>query len=204
MKKVLFIVLTIIGFSATSSAQVRYGIKAGANFATITASYAGSSSSSGTLIGYHGGIVLDAPLSEKWSLQPNLLYSLKGGKSDASSTSSGGTGKLSYIELPVNAAYHITDQFLIGAGPYVGYLLSVSNDQGSSSTDGVNKIDYGVNAMVSYEITEGLVLGANYSYGLANTIDMNYINQQSGGFGSLLGDISAKNRVIGVSLTKFF
>lgn len=204
MKKIFLTLLSISLFSAATSAQMRFGIKGGLNLANISVSPAQSNPPK-SIIGFHGGVVLDAALTDKISIQPNLLFSLKG----ASGSVSIGTGTieskatLNYIEVPVNFVYSVTDAFTVGAGPYLGYALSgnsavTSTISGFSSynesldfeKEKIKRLDFGLNFTAGYEVTEGIVISANYSLGLANISDD--------------ANVTSKNNVIGFSVTKFF
>ncbi|PUZ28314.1 hypothetical protein DCC81_02175 [Chitinophaga parva] len=124
-----------------------------------------------------------------------------------------GTGQsllLDYLELPVNAVYKFSLPFgklAVGAGPYVAYGLAgrfdyvLENGSGTNATASrdvtfskaysntsinMERWDAGLNGMLSLEFNNYLVVGANYSYGLAN------INRSN--FGDL------HNRYLGVTL----
>jgi Outer membrane protein beta-barrel domain len=199
MKKILLTLITIIAVNAAINAQMRFGVKGGVNLASISTSDKTVSTSSA--LGFHGGIVLDAPLSESISIQPNLLFSQKGFSLDASGISSKVT--FNYIEVPVNFLFNATDALTIGAGPFLGYALSASAKttfNGQTQTTDVDfdnksqRIDYGLNITAGYEVIEGLVISANYSLGLAN------INKDA----TTSSTNTIKNNVIGFSVTKFF
>jgi hypothetical protein len=199
MKKILLTLITIIAVNASINAQMRFGVKGGLNLASISTSDKTVPTSSA--LGFHGGIVLDAPLSESISIQPNLLFSQKGFSLDASGISSKVT--FNYIEIPVNFLYNATDALTIGAGPFLGYALSASAKttfNGQTQTTDVDfdnksqRVDYGLNITAGYEIIEGLVISANYSLGLAN------LNKDA----TTSSTNTIKNNVIGFSVTKFF
>lgn len=200
MKKTALTLITIIAITATTSAQIRFGIKGGLNLANQSVKYfiAGASSplSPDIRVGFHAGVLLDVPLSKHISIQPNLLFSQKGFKLSSNTTGTFHTGTYNYIELPVNVIYHINEKFSIGAGPYLGYALSGTQSSGFLSVDipfgsgQGRRLDFGLNALIGYEIIDGLVISSNYSLGLANISDD--------------GSSPVKNNVIGVSLTKFF
>ncbi len=198
MKKILLTLITIIAVNAAVDAQMRFGVKGGVNLAN--ASVTGFSTSS--ILSFHGGIVLDASLSESISIQPNLLFSQKGFQLDLLGSSSKAT--FNYIEVPVNFMYKVSDAFSVGAGPYLGYAISGSTKSTSSAgvttnkdvdftTDKVNRFDYGLNITAGYEVIEGLAVSINYSLGLAN------LNSDTSSSAQTI-----KNNVIGFSVTKFF
>jgi Outer membrane protein beta-barrel domain len=200
MKKILLTLITIVAINATVNAQMRFGVKGGLNLANVSITNASGITPKSSLF-FHGGIVLDASLSESISIQPNLLFSQKGYSLDASGATSKAT--FNYIEIPVNFLYNATDALTIGAGPYLGYALSGSAKttiNGQTRTDDIDfdndakRVDYGLNITAGYEVIEGLVISANYSLGLAN------INKDV----TTSSTNTIKNNVIGFSVTKFF
>ena len=197
MKKILLTIITIFAINAVASAQMRFGIKGGLNLAneSISSSALGGLSLSPSMrIGFHAGLVMDSPITESISIQPNLLFSQKGFKLSANGNDISTT--FNYIELPINFLYHASESFSVGAGPYLGYALSGTVSSGSQNTNvtfgsgEARRLDYGLNLTAGYEVSPGLVISANYSLGLANISDDS--------------SETIKNNVIGFSLTKFF
>lgn len=105
-----------------------------------------------------------------------------------------------YLEIPLNAVVNF-DGFYLGAGPYLGYAISGkykakytgTGEEDSSlekdlkignNKDEIKPLDFGLNAMAGYKLTNGLNFGLNYGLGLANT----------GAEGN--NDYKASNRVI--------
>jgi hypothetical protein len=203
MKKSLLTILFFLSITTISFSQVRFGVRGGLNLASQNANIGGIAVSSGTLVSFHAGLVLDAPLTESISIQPALLYSVKGsGESSSTSgsvTTSSAKASFNYLEVPIDILYNINESFSVGAGPYLGYLLSVTSDK-ATSTGESKKLDYGLNIVANYTIVDGLQVGARYSLGLGNLVDTNALS----GSGISFGDVSLKNNVIGISITKFF
>ncbi|MEA5256329.1 porin family protein [Arcicella aquatica] len=195
MKKTFLLILSLIAFSYASKAQTRFGIKGGVNFANTTNSIGGISVSGSSITSFHVGGVLESRLSERVFIQPNLLFSQKGTSIEISGLGSG-KDTYSYLELPVNVLYEVADYFTLGGGPYLGYALSAKTTSGGVSQDiefgagGMKRLDYGLNFTAGYEVIDGLTISANYSLGLANIADIN--------------NVTIKNNVIGISVTKFF
>ncbi|MES1159775.1 MAG: porin family protein, partial [Bacteroidota bacterium] len=132
----------------------KFGIKGGLN---LTSLYVDDVSSEHMKVGFNAGIFAKLPVTKGFSIQPELLYSVKGAK-DTYSKFVQGDGEyrfnLGYMELPVLAVVNITPNFNIHAGPYVGYLVSakvkdVKNDgsiEGASDlkADNFNRWDVGL------------------------------------------------------------
>ncbi|WP_126650841.1 porin family protein [Chryseobacterium aureum] len=120
----------------SSGSPVKFGVKAGFN----ASSFSNSNSNYGEYnekvkLGSHVGVFVTVPVAEKFSIQPELLFSQMGSKTEQkytySSLSDGYLVKrefsyktnLNYLVLPVMVQYHILPQLYVEAGPEFGYLL---------------------------------------------------------------------------------
>jgi hypothetical protein len=168
MKKLIF-TLSLIGLVATGAfAQVSVGIKGGLNIANQKYSAEGFSISPDALIGFHiGGYVNIAP-SEKFSIQPELLFSTAGSKFDFDGAST--ETKLSYITIPVMLKFNPAPIFNIHAGPQFGFLMSAKQDD-EDIKDGLKGLDLGIGAGIGVDLPMGLNFTARYVAGLSNIAD---------------------------------
>jgi len=180
MKKITLTLLGLVAFSTSALAQqeVKFGPKAGVNFANITGKDAEDNK---MLIGFHVGAFAEIKFNDKFAIQPEILYSAQGNKRESSAPSMGATvkedRKINYINVPIMAKYYIVPSFAVEAGPYVGFLTS-ANSKGSQTIAGVttdtetdikdftNSIDFGVGAGVSFNLDNGFFIGARYNLGL--------------------------------------
>ena len=104
-------------------------------------------------------------MSDKFAIQPELLYSAQGGK-----ISTGGanyTTNLNYFNIPVMAKYYVADAFSIEAGPQIGFLMSAKSD-GTDIKDMCNSTDFGFNLGAGYDLNETMSLGLRYTMGLTD------------------------------------
>ena len=196
MKKLLiFTAIALFGFTNVNAQDVNFGAKAGVNFASITGDDIGELDSKTS---FHVGFVAEIVISEKFSFQPELLYSAQG------ATLSGFDVdvdlNLDYLNLPLMAKFYVGEGFSLEAGPQVGYLLSakvkasgVGESEEEDIKDVVKGIDFGVNFGIGYKLDIGLNFGARYNLGLSNDND----DPES-------PDDSYKNSVIQVSVGYFF
>lgn len=67
-----------MGLTTVNEQEVTFGAKAGVNFANVT----GDVENADSKIGFHVGRIVEIAISEKFSIQPELLYSAKGYKSE--------------------------------------------------------------------------------------------------------------------------
>ncbi|WP_304158004.1 porin family protein, partial [Mesonia mobilis] len=147
--------------------------------------------------GLHIGAIAELMLTESFSIQPELLYSMQGAKSEYSDsytemgvtvTESGEAElKLDYIVLPILAKYYITEGFSVQAGPQVGFLMSAKAEGDYTATamgtsvsesfsedvkDELSTVDFGVSAGLGYDLDMGVFFQARYYLGLSNIYDV--------------------------------
>lgn len=176
MNKFVLSLLLAVGLAGTAQAQMRVGIKAGANMAQYTNV---DLTGHGFVIGPQAGFTLNAPITSDgfFSVQPELLYSQKGDKIEDLTTS-----RLHYVDLPVLARIN-ADGFIFEAGPQVGFLAAGTHKQYQringqttdsrtfSSTDGLHRFDVGYVAGVGYQLASGPNIGLRYNGGLTRLLD---------------------------------
>ncbi|GAB3692254.1 hypothetical protein GCM10027592_11010 [Spirosoma flavus] len=207
MKKITILTAGLFFAALTSFAQVRIGVTGGLQMANQKNDIGGFSISGSNRIGYTAGLMLDAALSESFSIRPQVLYSVKGTKFDLSGLSGGLTDgnvtlAFNYIEVPIQVTYGLQagpGRVVLGAGPYVGYALSGSTSgsvQGQSGSetvdfgsgeDQVKRLDYGLRLSGGYELSSGLSISAFYSPGLANLANGSSQTTTNSAFGLTLG-----------------
>ena len=168
MKKLLLII-TVFAFAFNANAQegINFGVKAGVNFATITGDDVDDVKSRTS---FHFGVFTEISISDKFSVQPELLYSSQGAKSD----NSGDELKLDYLNLPIMAKFYVAEGFSLEAGPQVGFLMSAKFDVDGGSEDikdETSDIDFGLNFGLGFQMETGLSFGARYKLGLSNILD---------------------------------
>lgn len=172
MRNLLFLSLISI-FLLSSCATTRYGARLGGNYATIAGDETDNLDGK---IGFFFGGVAELGVSDKFAVQPEVLFSQQGAKY---SDSDGFDGKfnLNYINVPVMAKYKVSDAFSIEAGPQLGFLLSAKDkyDSPISGEDDIKEFisntDFGGNIGVGYELDSGLNFNARFNYGFSNIND---------------------------------
>lgn len=182
MKKLLLIVGVAVFTLSAQAQEIRMGAKAGLNMASI------GGDGTGGLDGrtsFHIGGLVEIPISEKFSVQPELLYSAQGAKSKESETFMGETFsaevtlKLDYINVPVMAKYYVIEGLAVEAGPQFGILVSAKEDyeisgggeseSGSEDVkDDFNTLDMALGLGASYRLNMGVFFGLRYNLGFSN------------------------------------
>lgn len=202
MKKLFIITMTLAAFTLQAQ-DVTFGAKAGLNFASAAFDYPSGVEEpdldSRTSI--HFGVTAEFPVSDTFSVQPELLFSSLGAKSDGSYSYSDvfnnnnyeesyeTTSKLNYLLIPVMAKFYLSDAFSLEAGPQIGFLMSakeegsyvlknsdtgevIETDSATVDTkDSFKSTDFALNFGVGYKLESGLNFGLRYSLGLTNLDD---------------------------------
>ena len=172
MKKLfLFIVLAAMIMPAKVFAQgARWGVKGGLNIAQEST----DEGSTDSRIGIHLGATVEFPMGRGWDIQPELLYSMQGGKYKWQGETT--TDKIDYISLPVMFKIYVNKErrkFSIDVGPTFGYMISMKVSDGSTSVsyydlDGLNKFELGLGAGVTYKVNDNFDLVLRLTGGLTN------------------------------------
>lgn len=206
MKKIILVALIAIFSFVGVNAQTSFGVKAGLNLASITGDETDGIDSRTS---FHIGVIAEFEISDKFSFQPELVYSSQGAKYSYSEIdySMEGKYKLDYLNIPLMAKYYVAEGFSIEAGPQIGILLSAKDDWEAifegvteSGTDDledigvVKDIDFGLNFGVGYKLDNGINFGARYNLGLSNLNDESAYDE----------DFTWNNSVIQISVGYFF
>ncbi len=151
--------LLVAGALSLVKAQTSIGIMGGRSVPNISGGTNELSQDYVSRIAPHFGITIEHDLSDRFSIQPGIIYDGQGGQRNGfqpiTSTSlpplpSGGyyyadfnnTAILNYIEVPVLVRYKFDAfqlHFQVNAGPYAGYLLNATQKTGGTSLIYVDK-----------------------------------------------------------------
>src|SRR5687768_14231314 len=119
MKKFVLILSATLLLTITNYAQqVHFGLKAGVNFSDVheEPEYDYESKT-----GFHVGGLAHIHISDRFAVQPELMYSTQGMKAPNV------VGKRNYVNLPVLAQLMFGEGFRLQTGPQVGLLVSAKN-----------------------------------------------------------------------------
>tara|TARA_B100001287_G_scaffold143645_1_gene120700 strand:- start:466 stop:1071 length:606 start_codon:yes stop_codon:yes gene_type:complete len=199
MKKIFIMLLIVVLVPTISSAQTQYGAVVGLNFANVSGD---DIEDSKMRLGIRLGASFSRELSDAVMLNTGLLYSVKGFsyEIDVVNLSTLATEKVdanmsfNYLEIPVNFAFSVADQFSLMAGFYSAFLVGVTHtidgEDMDADTDDFSSIDFGIGLGADFSITDAISLNAGYQIGLAE-LDED-------------GDVDAKNANILFGMTYHF
>ncbi len=186
-KSILFSVLFVVGFVTVNAQDLSFGAKAGLNLATLKPDLTDAS----TRTSFHLGAVAEIGISDKFSVQPELLYSEQGAKDESDDDE---VVRTNYLTLPILAKYYLTDGLSLEAGPQIGFLLTAEvEDDGDTIDlkDNTKGTDIGFAFGLGYKMDNGLNFGLRYFLGS----DINDVDGDSD---------KISNRVFQLSLGYFF
>lgn len=178
MKKILFFTIAILTISFVKAQEISYGLKAGLNYSNWNFSFAGADYDA--RLAFHVGAVVEFGLSDKFAIQPELLYSSVGAKYtyDSSPTARAASDDtmvyaLDYLSVPIMAKYYAAEGLSLEVGPQIGLLLSAKGKIGDESQDlkdELNSTDFGAAIGAGYKLENGLFFNARYVLGLSNIL----------------------------------
>lgn len=193
MKKIqtILFVISLLLVVLNASAQIQWGIRAGANFSNVLAKdEKGNKQSTSLLTGFHAGITGDLNIARDFYIQPGLLFSTKGYKYSQAEegVTAIGSEMPYYLEVPVNFLFKPqvgTGRLLAGVGPYISYGIGgnwkIEATEGSTSLSQKGKLNF------KNDITGAFLDSTSNggAFGIANT--QTYGKPLDAGLSALLG-----------------
>lgn len=195
MKKIVFVMLSALTFFVAKAQQQpeyyyksvydihtsKFGIVGGFHISNFHDESVGDPNFQP---GFHFGASLNVPLSKNFSMEPQLLYSKKGGEIDYPYhfyyNEQSVRYRLHYIEMPLLLNIHtrgITD-FIVGG--YGSYLLDATFSVTTNYTYSYGELNYGDFEKYDYGIIGGMAFNFSfnkvifkYSYGFADVAKEN-------------------------------
>ncbi|WBV56477.1 porin family protein [Chryseobacterium daecheongense] len=186
-----------------SLSRITFGVKAGFNASTLTENNVEYENDQKFKIGINAGGFVNIPIAEKFSVQPEVLFSQGGSKtkdifkyySDNYSFKQEYDYKmtLNYIVLPLMLQYNILPKFYVEAGPEFGLLLGgkskgngtytqTSGNNTTTSTqefsnklimDLYNRFNFGIGVGAGYYFTNNFGITARFTAGITDILKNN-------------------------------
>jgi len=180
-KKLMVSGLVLLSFFVSSVyAQKSTAIlRGGVNFANVSTNSDGDIDDAKTLTSFNVGIIGDLNLTPFFAIQPGILFTGKGTKTQSGTEGSANwyraTSNPYYIEVPVNLVFKTPTgpvKFFAGAGPYLGIGIAGKNKvKGAilgTSFSSENSIDFSNDDPSTLNEEEGAGFGImkRFDYGL--------------------------------------
>ena len=176
-KNLLLATLMILSVTGVQAQDVSFGIKGGVNFSNFSGDDADMLETDGRT-GFHLGLIAEIMFTENLGVQPEVLYSSQGAKSDFQmedeffGSLSIDEFKLDYISIPVLLKYYFIEGLSLEVGPQFSF---VANSEVEASMDGVSStedfddetesFDFGGALGLGYELPMGLLFQGRYVMG---------------------------------------
>ena len=171
MKKIIIFV-ALIAFTATATAQVKFGARLGSGVGLVSKDvhddrYEGQNQTDKEPFSSpsYGGFFIEIPASEKLLLDLGAIYTNH-------STTGKGKTMLHRIDVPLAIKYDISG-LRPKVGGYVSYIPGVTsfeNKYRSLTRKDIEKFDYGALFGLEYNFNEKLFIETNFYLGLANLL----------------------------------
>lgn len=184
MKKTLVFILPFFFVLLTANAQnSRAILRGGINLANVSITENGRIDDAKMLTSFQVGFIGDINLAEFFALQPGLLVSGKGSKTQSGNETDANYFKATsnpiYIEVPLNLVFKAPmgadTKFFAGAGPYLGIGIAGKNKTegkifgaGFSSEKNIEWSDDDPSTL-DYEEGAGFGIMKRFDYGLNGT-----------------------------------
>ena len=188
MRKVILSLLALLALSvlnAQKTSKPQFGAKAGLGLSSISGLEGAKN-----LIGFNIGGFAEIGLDDKFSFQPELLFTSAGAKSITYFVLNNGYSgsyevklRFLHINIPLMLKYKVADKINLEAGPQIGFLIGAKTTEDETVTSSVsvikststtstdksvwNKTYFGLNIGGGYDLTKNLNLGLRYSLGLS-------------------------------------
>ncbi|UCF05814.1 MAG: PorT family protein [bacterium] len=187
----LALALILLLSSAASAGGITCGVKAGINLADLTGD---DIENNEMKLAFGGGIFCNFAITDVISIQPEVLFMMKGTKSSVLEN----TGyHFTYIDIPLLARFSVpTEGSLVPSffgGPYLGFLMSATAERALVEEDikeSLKDTDYGLvfGAGLDYRVGDGHVfLDIRYSFGLTTIVDEGDEDAKNTGIMFMLG-----------------
>lgn len=165
MKKTILVTVLLLAISSNMQAQlVKFGIKAGLNYANQTGTDITINSTNyktDAITSYHAGLVAEIKLIKGFSIQPELLYSTQG--ATYKNAVEEFRNELGYLSIPVLAKIHLNKTVSLDLGPQASFLLS---ERKEFDVEDSETFDFAAVGGLGFDITKNFFLQARYVLGL--------------------------------------
>lgn len=174
-KSFLFIAAMVLTTTFVAAQEsVYFGVKGGLNLSNFSGDGWSDFDDGKARTAYHLGLLAEVPVSDRFSIQPEVLYSAQGYDIQRIDDGQDVEFQLDYITVPVLAKVYILEGLSLEAGPQFGFL--VQNEVKSPSAtfelneDNFNNFDLSLGLGASYKFNKFFLYG-RYNAGMTDIYD---------------------------------
>jgi hypothetical protein len=171
-------------FAQNGKAKAAFGFKAGVNLSTFRTAVDYSNYDANLKLGGVFGAFVDIPLSRKFSLQPEFLYSQMGAKA-FDDLWGHKTLYYNYFSIPILVKFKVFNKWNLVGGPQLDNLIRAREkdylNHKSTLTSVIKDFDFAVTLGVETSLSKNIVVGARYIHGtqdVSETADENTLFNQ--------------------------
>ena len=193
INKLLIGLLLVSVLKVSAQNKIEYGVKGGASFSGFRSGETTLTSK----IGFNFGGFAELKLTERFGLQPEILFTRCGGNINNRYSPSVIT-RLDYLHVPVQGKVYLSRWLSFDMGPQIGFLVGkkgelddgISNNQNGPEIElnNVNQIDLSLVAGFGFKIKNKILIQTRYNFGLSKVFE----------------DREYKNSLISLSLGYYF
>jgi hypothetical protein len=188
LKKTLLVLLGSSAVLITNAQKSGVILKGGLNLANVSVTDNGRVDDAKSVTSFHVGLVGDLALSKAISIQPGILFTGKGSKTQTGQPSDANYFRATtipyYIEIPANLVFKLPlgaeTRLFAGAGPYLGIGVGGKNKAEGKylgqSFNFENEIEFSDDDPTTLNSEEGAGFGVlrRFDYGLNGTAGLEF------------------------------
>jgi opacity protein-like surface antigen len=172
MRKISTTLIIALLISSSLLAQKKkwghFGLKTGSNFSAIHVAD-NDEVDSKWKSGFVFGAFVQIPLSAKFSIQPEFLYSSMGGSLE-SNIGSKNSYRFNYFSIPVLGKIQFCKNWNALVGPQIDCLIQGKSNINNDITPSLNEFVFSVTGGAEYWVRPSIALGLRYMYALSNSL----------------------------------
>ncbi|MGL5562437.1 MAG: porin family protein [Tannerellaceae bacterium] len=182
MKRFLLVLsLVVASIGAKGQCNLSFGPKVGLNVSDLT------NGDYSARVGMNVGIFAQYRFNNSWAVQPEILYSMQGAKTNGMLGGPNYTCKIDYISVPILAKFYATQGLSFGIGPQVAFRVKAdagSGTFGNNETlkDITNPVELAAAVGAAYDFPIGIVLDARYTIGVTKAFKADYWDEHNSVF----------------------
>ncbi|MEM5566221.1 porin family protein [Psychroserpens sp. AS72] len=151
MKKLMLLAaVAVFGLSSANAQEVAFGALGGLSIQSLSVDLGGGLDATDSETGFHIGAFADIGISDEFSVQPELTYSI--------------AGDFSMFSVNAIAKYSVSEEFNIQLGPQVGFAGGDAFD--ALGDDDITSLNLQLAAGAGYDINENIFVQARYGFQL--------------------------------------
>ncbi len=183
-------VLCLVGILAvnaqSNTKKFNFGVRGGLNFATVSSS---DFDNPGWMTSFYGGLVAEAPITDRFSVQAEAFYSGQGFSLGRNINGEDIDFQVAYFQVPLLAKFYLIKGLNVHAGPQFGFKVNqeinfaTTDDGRDLDSDSVKGFDFGMTAGVEYKFDSGFFVQVRYSHGFSEVIENTDVKNSLGSIG---------------------